>query len=118
MYSNPGRKLMFAAKLIFWLGAIASVLYCAFIVAINIAGSAWLEGLTAPMNTAFVATPTIVAAVLTLVFGLFGSWLVSLILYNIGKLVDNSDHVAASVRPAYPPIAAPQLRQTEKPGTK
>lgn len=114
MFAHPGKKLMTAAKIIFWLGAAASALYSAFVVLVNVAGVAWFESSGVSVPASVSTASAIASAALTLVFGLFAAWVTALILYGFGKLIENSESVAASVRPMRPPIEAPQLRQTGK----
>ncbi len=114
MFSNPGKKIMTVAKVLFWIGAVLSALYCAMIVLVSVAGFQGLNGSGLTVPAASTPVAGIVAAVLTLVIGVAGSWIASLILYGFGKMIENSETVAASMRPARPVIQAPQLKQTGK----
>lgn len=111
MFNRPGKKLLTAAKIVFWLGAAASALYAAFVVLTGVMGVALLETGGVALPVPATATAAIVTAALTLLLGLFASWVASLVLSGFGRLIENSEAVAALARPQRS-IEAPQLRQT------
>ncbi len=119
MFTNPGKKLGIIGRIVFWLGAAASVLYAAFVVLVNVAvvgavDAAWFEANGVTIGASGSTASVVISAALALALGLLASWTVSLVLCALGRLVENSEAIAAASRPQRPPIEAPQLRQTVK----
>lgn len=71
MFDNIGSKIKTVAKVVCWIGIIASVIV-GFIMLVQ-------------------DEDTALAGILTMIFGSLGSWVGSFITYGFGQLVENSD---------------------------
>lgn len=71
MFDNIGSKIKTVAKVVCWIGIIASVIV-GFIMLVQ-------------------DEDTALAGILTMIFGSLGSWIGSFITYGFGQLVENSD---------------------------
>lgn len=71
MFDNVGSKIKTVAKVVCWIGIIASVIV-GFIMLVQ-------------------DEDTALAGILTMIFGSLGSWVGSFITYGFGQLVENSD---------------------------
>ena len=80
MFENIGSKIMKLAKVLCWLGIIASV-----ITGIAIIG--------ASSYNRYSSGSSILAGILTIVFGCLLSWIGSFFTYGFGQLIENTDHI-------------------------
>lgn len=74
MFDNIGNKIMVLAKVVCWIGIIASIVAG---VAAIVAAHGYLE--------------YIIGGVLLMIAGCILSWVSAFVLYGFGKLVDNSE---------------------------
>ena len=84
MFNNIGRKIKTFAKVMCWIGIIASV----------VAGLAMIAG----SSSSYAPAAGIVAGILTAVMGSLFSWEGSFMLVGFGELVENTAEIAANTR--------------------
>ena len=84
MFNNIGRKIKTLAKVICWIGIIASVL----------AGVAMIVG----SLSSYAPAMGIVTGILTAVLGSLFSWVGSFVMVGFGELVENTAEIAANTR--------------------
>lgn len=84
MFNNIGRKIKTFAKVMCWIGIIASV----------VAGLAMIAG----SSSSYAPAAGIVAGILTAVMGSLFSWVGSFMLVGFGELVENTAEIAANTR--------------------
>lgn len=84
MFNNIGRKIKTFAKVMCWIGIIASVVAGLVMIATSFSGYAPAAG--------------IVAGILTAVLGSLFSWVGSFMMVGFGELVENTAEIAANTR--------------------
>lgn len=84
MFNNIGRKIKTFAKVMCWIGIIASV----------VAGLVMI----ATIFSSYAPTAGIVAGILTAVLGSLFSWVGSFMMVGFGELVENTAEIAANTR--------------------
>ena len=84
MFNNIGSKIKTFAKVMCWIGIIASVVAGLVMIATSFSSYAPAAG--------------IVAGILTAVLGSLFSWVGSFMMVGFGELVENSAEIAASTR--------------------
>lgn len=84
MFNNIGRKIKTFAKVMCWIGIIASVVAGLVMIATSFSSDAPAAG--------------IVAGILTAVMGSLFSWVGSFMLVGFGELVENTAEIAANTR--------------------
>lgn len=93
MFNNIGRKIKTLAKILCWLGIIASVLFGIIMVVIGVTVSrpSPLQGYVDPIGFYLGGTPGIVGGIVIMVVGSLTSWSGSFCMYGFGQLIENSD---------------------------
>ena len=84
MFNNIGRKIKTFAKVMCWIGIIASV----------VAGLAMIAG----SFSSYAPAAGIVTGILTAVLGSLFSWVGSFVMVGFGELVENTAEIAANTR--------------------
>ena len=84
MFNNIGRKIKTFAKVMCWIGIIASVVAGLVMIATSFSNYAPAAG--------------IVAGILTAVLGSLFSWVGSFMMVGFGELVENTAEIAANTR--------------------
>ncbi len=88
MFTNVGRKIKLLAKVVFWLGVVATVL-------MMLEYAVFLPQRYFGTNDA----TDILRAIVILVIGFFGAWASALLIYGFGEIVENSTLMANNVKP-------------------
>lgn len=92
MFNNIGHKIQVLAKVLCWIGIICWVIT-------GIALMAGGSSMTYQLNGAYVRASngsSIVAGILTIVFGVLLSWIGSFLLYGFGQLVEDTHAIRAN----------------------
>lgn len=87
MFSNIGSKIKSYAKVIFWIGAVISILVGIVVIFIGIASGTSAFG-SVDIGRVFLG---IIAGILVAIIGVILSWINVLVLYGFGVLVENTD---------------------------
>lgn len=82
MFTNIGGKIKTLAKVICWVGIVASVISGIFSI---------IAGIASAENSTFI---TLAAGILTMVMGSLGAWIGSFITYGFGEIVDNVKRIS------------------------
>ena len=85
MFDNIGSKIMKLAKVICWLGIIASV----------ISGIAMI---VQSSRSRYSAGSGVLIGILTIVMGCLISWIGSFFTYGFGQLIENTDHIRQNTK--------------------
>lgn len=86
MFKNPGGKVKSYAKVLFWIGAVISVLIGVFFI-----GSSFVQAAYSYNNGFGTVLFGIIGGVIIAAIGILLSWINVLVLYAFGTLVENSD---------------------------
>ena len=80
MFDNIGSKIMKLAKVLCWLGIIASVI-------------SGIATIVSTSRSSYTAGAGILAGILIIVLGCLFSWIGSFFTYGFGQLIENTDHI-------------------------
>ncbi len=86
MFKNPGGKVKSYAKVLFWIGAVISIL-----IGIIFIGSSFVSAAYSYKNAFATVLFGIIGGVVIAGIGILLSWINVLVLYAFGTLVENSD---------------------------
>lgn len=86
MFTNPGSKIKSYAKIVFWIGAIVSIILGIIVIVTGIASATSYVGFSFGRMLG-----GLIGGVLTAAIGIVVSWVSVLALYGFGTLVENSD---------------------------
>ena len=91
MFNNIGRKIKALAKVLCWIGIIASILGGIGMIA---AGSSY----TYSFGYGYSSGPSVLVGVLTIIFGSLFSWIGSFFAYGFGQLIEDTEEIRESIR--------------------
>lgn len=83
MFTNPGSKIKSYAKVLFWIGAVISIIIGIVVIA---------GGFTGRISAGGVLL-SLISGILAAAIGIILSWISVLALYGFGTLVENSDNL-------------------------
>ncbi len=86
MFKNPGGKVKSYAKVLFWIGAVISILIGVFVIGTSFVRAAYSYNGGVGTVLFGILSGVIIAAI-----GILLSWINVLVLYAFGTLVENSD---------------------------
>lgn len=86
MFNNPGAKIKSYAKVLFWIGAIISIIVGIVIIAGSFVSASYYGGVGSVLGG-------ILEGILVAAIGILISWISVLALYAFGVLVENSDEL-------------------------
>jgi len=88
MFNNPGKKLKFLAKIVFYV-----LLFLPLVIGIVLIFSGLLDGIGGYAIT----FSTVLVGVLLVLFGILNAWLSSILLYSFGQLVEDTQKTRKAV---------------------
>ena len=93
MFNNIGRKIKTLAKVLCWLGIIASVISGIVMVLTGVAlnSTSVIRGYGATVDAELGGAAAVVGGIVMMVVGSLVSWIGSFCMYGFGQLVENSD---------------------------
>ena len=93
MFNNIGRKIKTLAKVLCWLGIIASVISGIAMVLTGVAfnSASVVRGYSATVDAELGGAAAVVGGIVMMVVGSLVSWIGSFCMYGFGQLVENSD---------------------------
>ena len=93
MFNNIGRKIKTLAKVLCWLGIIASVISGIVMVLTGVAfnRASVVRGYSATVDSELGGAAAVVGGIVMMVVGSLVSWIGSFCMYGFGQLVENSD---------------------------
>ena len=114
MFKNPGRKIQILCKIVFWIGVILSVISGGITIATSISGAGILTGVltvifdsipeladvfeeTVLASIAFGGAGAVIGVIIgifQIALGIFFSWLLVLVMFAFGKLVESNEEIA------------------------
>ena len=90
MFNNVGGKIKSLAKILFWVGIVLSII--TYVVCLC-------------MGAMEQSVALIFISFLVLFFGVFGSWVYSVMLYAFGSIVESNEKIAKNTEPEMKPEA-------------